>query len=44
MYHFKVFLLQVADLYDIRKIIRNAKECKAKNDEMVACLRFVIQL
>eukprot|EP01088_Endostelium_zonatum_P016129 TRINITY_DN4231_c0_g1_i1.p1 TRINITY_DN4231_c0_g1~~TRINITY_DN4231_c0_g1_i1.p1 ORF type:complete len:1284 (-),score=450.24 TRINITY_DN4231_c0_g1_i1:34-3648(-) len=32
-----VFLLQVADLYDIRQIIKFAQETKKYNDELVQC-------
>jgi len=36
-----VFLLQTADLYDIRQIIRLARESKDWNDKLVDCRKYV---
>ena len=37
----QVFLLQTADLYDIRQIIRLARESKDWNDKLVDCRKYV---
>lgn len=36
-----MFLLQTADLYDIRQIIRLARESKDWNDKLVDCRKYV---